>query len=535
MDRRWVRAAAWAMGVGLCVSPAAGDGKAWPGVAYPDIPNIPAQRAMIVFRDGVETLIVESTMDTPSPDIGWVLPLPAEPTQLAVADPGLLTSLSYGQSPEIVARRTLLWKVALLGALFIVPGAIISFYAEDASDRWRIMVRCFVIELCFIMMWAVLTPTLGTRGASGGPEEVAGVDVVASQRLGSYDATVLRANDRDALDAWLIGEQLKGLDAADRAVVDDYIARKWCFVVARLRKDDPRATPHPISAAFPTKTPVYPMKLTGLAGSTTRVELFVVADQQASAGGFECVAADVYVKSGGRQDQGYAPHYVAMGDRDLCVGSPDVCEMLWTGCVVTSLVGELTPEQMTHDVDLALAPVDPYRQLLYSPLARDDIVAGVLGIGGLVVLAAAASLCRGRRWPGRSKALGLILASVIVVAAGVTLGRFLPVSENARISHGHPFFSRMYVGSMATGIRSAIGEGEITQTFIREQPEKIFSRLDLSEWVGREGLNLYTGEPIRYERSPGNITIRIIEGEAVLCYHDLFGRELRERLTPVSP
>ena len=56
--------------------PATGNGKYWPTDAFPKTPTIPTQRAMIVFRDGVETLVVESTFQTDSPGVGWVLPLP---------------------------------------------------------------------------------------------------------------------------------------------------------------------------------------------------------------------------------------------------------------------------------------------------------------------------------------------------------------------------------------------------------------------------------------------------------------------------
>jgi len=60
-------------------SQAFGDGGYVPERAYAALPTIPLQRALITYRDGVETLVVESTFDTPSPGVGWILPVPGGP------------------------------------------------------------------------------------------------------------------------------------------------------------------------------------------------------------------------------------------------------------------------------------------------------------------------------------------------------------------------------------------------------------------------------------------------------------------------
>ena len=73
------------LGVALLGSTALGDGGYWPEPAFPAMPTIPVQRAVVVHRDGVEALVVESAFESPSPNVGWILPLPAEPTELDVA------------------------------------------------------------------------------------------------------------------------------------------------------------------------------------------------------------------------------------------------------------------------------------------------------------------------------------------------------------------------------------------------------------------------------------------------------------------
>ena len=119
------RAALTCAAVLMLGAAAAGDGKYWPEPAYPATPKIPLQRAIIVHKDGIETLIVESAFESESPNVGWVLPLPAEPTKLAVADPGMCRSLSMCLRPRILHdlhdyRSLPLWAAAMLVPLVIV-------------------------------------------------------------------------------------------------------------------------------------------------------------------------------------------------------------------------------------------------------------------------------------------------------------------------------------------------------------------------------------------------------------------------------
>ncbi len=57
-------------------SRAAGDGVYFPEPAIPKMPEVPHQRALIQFRDGIETLVVESSFQSDSNSVGWVLPVP---------------------------------------------------------------------------------------------------------------------------------------------------------------------------------------------------------------------------------------------------------------------------------------------------------------------------------------------------------------------------------------------------------------------------------------------------------------------------
>ena len=86
----------------LCCHSALADGKFWPETkAYRKDVGIPSQRALVRFRDGRETLVIESAAESESPGLGWVIPLPTVPDRMEVVRPGLFESLSFCLRPEI--------------------------------------------------------------------------------------------------------------------------------------------------------------------------------------------------------------------------------------------------------------------------------------------------------------------------------------------------------------------------------------------------------------------------------------------------
>ena len=75
------------------------EGWHFPEPAHVDVAGIPAQRALIAFRDGTETLIVESAFETESPGAGWVIPLPSVPDEIGAVSPGSLKTLTHCLQP----------------------------------------------------------------------------------------------------------------------------------------------------------------------------------------------------------------------------------------------------------------------------------------------------------------------------------------------------------------------------------------------------------------------------------------------------
>lgn len=69
-----------ALVVGLIVAFARADGMYAKGSAVPSEPTVPDQRAIVAWDQGVETLIVESSLRGGKGSYSWILPLPSVPT-----------------------------------------------------------------------------------------------------------------------------------------------------------------------------------------------------------------------------------------------------------------------------------------------------------------------------------------------------------------------------------------------------------------------------------------------------------------------
>ena len=65
------------------------------------IPDIPVQRALVKYRGGTESLIVESTLNGEGGDYGWIIPVPSPPTKFEKISPGLLKTMSLQIQPKI--------------------------------------------------------------------------------------------------------------------------------------------------------------------------------------------------------------------------------------------------------------------------------------------------------------------------------------------------------------------------------------------------------------------------------------------------
>jgi hypothetical protein len=111
-----------------------------------------------------------------------------------------------------------------------------------------------------------------------------------AEEVGVYDVKVVKSDSSGDLIEWLNGNGFKFGDS-DEAAFDDYVARGWCFVAAKVNPSRAEREEEivseglvaPLIMRFPAKKVVYPLALTGTAGLKTEVLLYVLSKQKTKA------------------------------------------------------------------------------------------------------------------------------------------------------------------------------------------------------------------------------------------------------------
>ena len=125
---------------------------------YGNFQKSPLSVPCFLWKDGQETLLISSALDSESQKLGWIIPLPAAPNSIEKQSPGGLKTLDFCIQPEIthdlhpqvvfaiyaffvanLALATLLFKKNPLGFLLlelflfgVVPALMLP-----AFGRWR--------------------------------------------------------------------------------------------------------------------------------------------------------------------------------------------------------------------------------------------------------------------------------------------------------------------------------------------------------------------------------------------------------------
>ncbi len=344
------------------------DGKVFPKRMQKVPPSIPSQRAILSYRDGIEKLVIESSIDGGGTEFGWVIPLPSQPTKFKQVSSGLIETMSLNIQPKIENGDS---HAPFLGISFSITVLVILLCYMKLRNAPRNHYRIVLFLLIGSILFLILIPTLSSAGLGLNLSELEGVDVLETSIIGNYEVAVLKADDPNALASWLNTNDFVGLSEQDRNIVDSYINENWYFVVAKLKRDaDGYSSPHPVSLTFPTEKAVYPMKLTSTVGSNVYLEIFVIADESADCKQLtrEVVNEYSYQKVGkywirsdkqeiyGFNDENFKQHIGHSGAKDF----------MWDGCFVTKLTGILTSKQMKDDLYLNFSKAEPFRKHYYS-------------------------------------------------------------------------------------------------------------------------------------------------------------------------
>jgi len=271
------------------------DGKFYYGETVP--PDIPYQRALIIFHEGSETLVLQSKYELPQSadtnSLGWVVPVPAVP-EIASVDAEAATSFFFSASlrtsPNVTVISDYVGCIAvcfLLGSIGFLLLCLVEYPflskigLSKAAWKRRLSNGLIVALVAFVLSMGAV-PHLGS---------VRGVEVIKAEKAGIYDVKVIRGENAEAILSWL-KENGFAFGDSDVHVFEDYVNRKWCFVVAKVQPD-PETQEHrivsegmvaPLILKFETDKAIYPLALTSIVGVSTEVLLYTLSQSKLSCG-----------------------------------------------------------------------------------------------------------------------------------------------------------------------------------------------------------------------------------------------------------
>jgi len=356
---------------GPLVQQARADGCYIPEKAYQKLPEIPTQRAIVRYKDGVEKLTIESSLNAEGQSFGWILPIPAKPTLIEETTPGLMDSFSNVMQPEIKHNASSYSEYSF-AALWVLVWAVLVLAVRFRS-------RCSLVRLLMLMLvpWLISLIIFGGKGIPVGGSSMPDqaelrISVLGKDMIGSYEVATLKADAAGDLNQWLESNGFAAVPAEGFQILSDYIDEDWYFVVSRLRREGKGlCTPHPLSVTFAADTPVYPMRLTALSGTELSLDLFVIGDGNAGNERTSTVYTGCCHKRLEKLRSPWNEHFYEelKGRKTTVMGSvghPGAEREMWNGCWVTRLQGRFKPGGDWNDLTLSLSPGRTFRAVYYS-------------------------------------------------------------------------------------------------------------------------------------------------------------------------
>jgi hypothetical protein len=491
------------------------DGKYFPERAYKIPPTIPSQRAVLVYKEGTETLIIESALEGKGKEFGWIIPLPAKPTKFEEASPGFIKTLSLTIQPKVVHDLASGIFGACVIAVIVTLLFLMVITPKAQKPRRYSVLEVLVVVVIVLLLLSLLMPTMsgtvGGRSIAGISIGMAGIKITDIQEVGSYKVTVLEAESAKALDEWLNVNGFAELSENDNVIVSDYIENGWYFVAAKLRRAGPGySRPHPIAMTFTSKKPIYPIRLTSQVGSDVYLELFVIAEKKATASNLTLELCDDYSfdSGAGRNLQGKnLPRFVGNVFRQN-IGHPDANKLMWDGCVLSKLCAILNPTQMKEDILLELKSGSPFQKHYYS--RRGAMGTGLINCLGwwcvLIVILTATFYKRIKGENGSKFALVRIATPTALVSLllwGITYAA-VPKIEVETKGGRNRLIARLYDRHTVSMQKEAIARGyNYFEGMSKSEVGEIIE--DYCKFTVRR--NRYTKEKVINEDSPGNYTI----------------------------
>lgn len=186
--------------------------------------NEPEQKAAIFFAKGKERLIISPSFEGSAGDFAWVVPVPARP------------------------------------AVRIIKGSLFHELKDIAVSQLQ-----------------EIPHRMSAKGPSGSPD----VNVMERKTVGAYDVSVLSSTDGKALIRWLKANKYHVPEKAGK-ITEYYTKKKWVFVASRIKapgdskKGLRDGTLAPLSLEFPSKHPIYPMRMSAINPGQFKVVVYLL-------------------------------------------------------------------------------------------------------------------------------------------------------------------------------------------------------------------------------------------------------------------
>ncbi|HVM62466.1 MAG TPA: DUF2330 domain-containing protein [Verrucomicrobiae bacterium] len=479
--------------------------------AIQKLPRIPSQRALLSWENGTETLLIASALDSDAQRLGWLIPLPSVPTEIAKADPGALKTLAFCIQPRLTHDlRPLAHMLTIVIVWGLLLATILAF-----NRSW--LTPFLIITFIFVVLASMMLPALGTAQTAA---SVSSVRVDKTATVGAYDISVLTVGGNKDLNGWLTKNGFTPLPAAAEPVVADYVRRGWKFVAIKLTRAEPGLnTPHPIKLVFPSSEAVYPWQLTTLAGGKPLLELFVVGQTRAAVNG---LTTDFCQRLSNGAWHG-TPVFEA-GETGTEIGHTELTPLLWDGCVLTKLSGRIDSRQQIADLSVRWVDFTPYQQHLYTTTGA-GYIAWIVFISTLSVplIGRLFLYAGGRRGNLSETFFRLLFASSFAAALTYVCLPKLPKADTQISRYGlrmHHLVSNL----LHSYIEFAI---EQTPADLRQKDAPTIAKEILDHMPRPKDqphpLNSLMGGELEVESSPGNFTVEKRDGQIVVRVYDETG------------
>jgi hypothetical protein len=501
------------------------DGMVIPTIAYPAKITIPDQRALICYTNGTERLVIETRFTGAGTNFAWVVPLPSQPV-IEETTTGLFPTLQYLFRPQIIHNVPRYYQGMLITIGLIYLFRLLIKYTSAGC----------IIFLIFLFMYlaALLLPVL-SRASRAGMESISSpqnVSILDRKLVGIFETTTIASHDAKALQAWL-AENGYSVPTHAEPVIASYVQDGWVFVATKVNRDKPdneTSTPHPLSFTFKTDKPVYPMRLTGLNSRQLQVELYVFGPARAKASHFtveRCTRPNYPERPS--DEPIYHHHWVPE--------TPNILHPLlrqWTdgSPIATKLVGTLSPADMRRDVWLNWKFFLEKKNHLFSRAGALTTALNwgtVFLAGGLLVVCLLA-LAKTKYRPRLPRLISVVAVASLVFAGLIYL--CLPKIEVRLVKGSYGRMENilyelgMEVSAEITN-HTPVADARLTVRNVITVPQT--NAPYWNEWssgvLWTNWQNYYLGGPLHEEDSPGNYTIREVNGRLELVMYDAEGAE----------